>query len=63
MTSRRNFLIGLGGALLPLPARAQTPVGVVHELSGEVYLNDYRMARNSAVQPGHSVSTGPLIGV
>jgi hypothetical protein len=55
MLTRRRFL-ALTGALLPLPALAQA--GTVHEISGEVLLNGYRMARNSAVLPGHTVTTG-----
>ncbi len=57
---RRRFLAegaALGaGALLPLPAAAQW--GVVHELSGEVLLNGERMARNSAVRAGQTITTG-----
>ncbi len=55
MITRRQFL-ALSGALIPLPAFAQA--GTVHDISGEVLLNGYPMARNSAVLPGHTVSTG-----
>ena len=60
MTTRRKFLGGaaaMAGALLPLPGAAQA-YGVVHELSGEVFLNGYRMAGNSALRVGHTVTTG-----
>jgi hypothetical protein len=61
MTARRKFLgdaVALAaGALLPLPGAAQA-YGVVQELSGEVFLNGYRMASNSALRVGHTVTTG-----
>ena len=50
--------MALGGVLLPLPARAQSPLGVVRELSGEVHLNGFRMSRNSAIQAGQTITTG-----
>lgn len=55
MITRRAFL-ALSGALLPLPAAAQA--GIVHELSGEVRLNGFPMARNSAVYAGQTITTG-----
>jgi hypothetical protein len=55
MITRREFL-AMTGALLPLPAFAQA--SIVHEISGEVLLNGFPMARNSAVFPGHTVTTG-----
>jgi hypothetical protein len=55
MITRRQFL-ALTGVLLPLPAVAQA--GTVHEISGDVLLNGFPMARNSAVLPGHTVTTG-----
>ena len=58
MSSRRHFLFGLGGALLPLPAIAQAPSGVVHELRGEVTLNDVPLTRASALQAGQTLRTG-----
>jgi hypothetical protein len=54
--NRRHFLAGLAGAVLPLPALAQS--ATIHELSGEVLLNGYRMAPNSAILPGQTVQTG-----
>jgi hypothetical protein len=45
------------GALLPLPGATQA-YGVIQELSGEVLLNGYRMAANSALRVGHTVTTG-----
>ncbi len=48
----------MSGALLPLPARAQAATGIVHELSGEVLLNGFRMDVNSALSPGQTISTG-----
>jgi hypothetical protein len=59
--NRRRFL-GSVAALplpeLPLPACAEPPYGVVRQLSGEVYLNDYRVRRNSALRPGQTLTTG-----
>ena len=55
MITRRRFL-ALTGALLPLPALAQA--GAVHEITGEVLLNGYPMARNSAVFAGQTITTG-----
>ncbi len=56
MISRRDFLIT--SALLPLPANAQAPFGVVHELVGTVTLNDFPLFRNSALQAGQTIRTG-----
>ena len=56
MISRRDFL--LAGVLLPLPAGAQAPLGVVHELVGNVTLNDFPLTRSSALQPGQTIRTG-----
>lgn len=57
---RRRFLADCtalaAGALLPLPAAAQW--GLVHEISGEVLLNGARMARNSAIRAGQTITTG-----
>jgi hypothetical protein len=57
MTSRRHFLASFA-ALLPLPAAAQAPWGVVHELVGDVTLNDFRLTRQSALQAGQTIRTG-----
>jgi hypothetical protein len=57
MTSRRHFLAGFA-ALLPLPAVAQAPWGVVHELVGDVTLNDFPLTRSSALQAGQTIGTG-----
>ena len=56
MITRRDFLIA--GALLPLPAAAQAPFGVVRELVGDVTLNDFPLTRNSALQAGQTIRTG-----
>lgn len=56
MISRRDFLIA--GAVLPLPAAAQAPFGMVRELAGTVTLNDFPLARNSALQAGQTIRTG-----
>lgn len=56
MISRRDFLVA--GALLPLPVSAQVPFGVVHELVGNVTLNDFPLTRQSAVQAGQTIRTG-----
>jgi hypothetical protein len=57
MTSRRHFLAAFA-ALLPLPAAAQAPLGVVHELVGDVTLNDVPLSRQSALQSGQTIRTG-----
>ena len=57
MTSRRQFLATFA-ALLPLPAAAQAPWGVVHELVGDVTLNDFPLTRQSALQAGQTIRTG-----
>jgi hypothetical protein len=56
MISRREFLIA--GALLPIPAGAQAPFGVVHELVGNVTVNDVPLARRGALQAGQTIRTG-----
>lgn len=56
--NRRRFLLGASIAV-PLPAWAEPPLGVVRELSGEAYLSGHRMTRDSALQPGQTVETGP----
>jgi hypothetical protein len=55
--NRRRFLLG-SVLTLPLPAWAAVPYGVVRELSGEVYLSDHRLRRNTALQPGQTLTTG-----
>jgi hypothetical protein len=59
--NRRRFVTSsaaLGaGALLPLPAAAQAQWGTVHELAGRVLLNGRPMTRNSAIQPGQTITT------
>jgi len=57
MTSRRQFFATFA-ALLPLPAAAQAPWGVVHELVGDVTLNDFPLTRQSALQAGQTIRTG-----
>lgn len=56
--NRRRFLLT---ASIALPARAfaEPPLGMVRQLSGEAYLSGHRMARNTALQPGQTVDTGP----
>src|SRR5258706_130973 len=56
MISRRDFLIG--GALLRLPAAAQAPFGIVHQLVGSVTLNDLPLTRQNALQAGQTIRTG-----
>ena len=53
---RRTFITGAAGALLPLPAAAQA--AAIHELAGDVRINGYRMAPNSAIFPGQTIETG-----
>jgi hypothetical protein len=62
MTIDRRCFLAQGallatGALLPLTAAAQW--GVVHEISGRVLLNGRPMVRHHAIQPGHTIATGP----
>jgi len=58
---RRAFLaksaVLASGALLPLPGRAQA-YGAVRELSGEVFLNGFRMTADSALRVGQTITTG-----
>ena len=54
--NRRHFIAATAGALLPLPAAAQS--ASIHELAGEVLINGYRMAPNSAIFPGQTIRTG-----
>ena len=58
MTSRRLFLLGAAGTLLPLGAQGQPAYGVVHEITGSVTLNDVPMTRQSAPQAGQTIRTG-----
>src|SRR3954470_8100541 len=62
MISRRDFLIAgallPAGASLPIPAAAQTPFGIVHELVGTVTLNDLPLSRQHALQAGQTIRTG-----
>ena len=57
MTSRRQFLATLG-VLLPLPAAAQTSWGVVHQLVGDVTIDNVPLTRNAALQAGQTIRTG-----
>jgi hypothetical protein len=54
----RNSALWGAGVLLPLPAAAQAQWGTVHELAGRVLLNGRPMARDSAIQPGQTITTG-----
>jgi hypothetical protein len=58
MISRRHFVIGLSGTLLPLPAFAQAQWGVVRDLIGDVTLNGLPVTRQTALQPGQTLATG-----
>ena len=58
MISRRQFLAAAGSTLLPLPASAQSRIGVIRELSGDVTLNGFAATRQSALQAGNSIVTG-----
>jgi len=57
VTSRRQFLC-LAGALLPLPAHAQSKWGVVHEVSGDVFLDERPLTAQSGIEGGQAVRTG-----
>src|SRR3954469_16461001 len=58
MISRRHFVAALGSAILPLAASAQARIGVIRDLSGEVTLNGFAAARQSALQAGQTIATG-----
>ncbi|OGA12469.1 MAG: hypothetical protein A3D95_04205 [Betaproteobacteria bacterium RIFCSPHIGHO2_12_FULL_69_13] len=59
-TQRRRFLRGsaalAAGAVLPLPAAAQT--ATVYELAGEVLVNGRRIGRDAAIRAGDTIFTG-----
>jgi hypothetical protein len=59
--TRRDFLANSAAAalavLLPLRGHAQAS-GIVHELSGEVLLNGFPLARNSELRAGQTIVTG-----
>jgi hypothetical protein len=59
MISRRQFVAALGSTLLPLPASAQSRAGVIRELSGDVTLNGFAATRQSVLQAGQTIATGP----
>lgn len=53
----KNSALFGAGVLLPLRAAAQAQWGTVHELVGRVLLNGRPMTRNSAIQPGQTITT------
>src|SRR3972149_78080 len=59
-TQRRRFLRAsaalAAGAVLPLPAAAQT--ATVYELAGEVLVNGRRIGRDAAIRAGDTIFTG-----
>jgi len=59
MISRRHFIAGLGGVLVPLPALSQERWGVVREVSGEVTVNGFAVTRQTALRGGRTLRTGP----
>lgn len=59
MISRRHFIAGLGGVLLPLPGLSQERWGVVREVSGEVTVNGFAVTRETALRSGQTLRTGP----
>ena len=55
---RRDFLCGAaGGVMLAFPALA--PAAQLGEAVGELYVNGFRAAPGTKIQPGDSVLTGP----
>src|SRR6267378_4694659 len=58
MTSRRRFVAGLSVALLTGPAQAQKLFGVVHEVAGEVTVNNVRLTRLGVLEAGQTLRTG-----
>lgn len=59
MISRRHFIAGLGGVLLPLPTPAQERWGVVRDVTGEVTVNGFAVTRQTALRSGQTLRTGP----
>ena len=59
MISRRQFIAAAGSTLLPPGAAAQSGSGVIRELSGDVTLNGFAATRQSALQAGQTIATGP----
>jgi hypothetical protein len=59
MISRRHFIAGLGGVLVPLPAPSQERWGVVREVSGEVTVNGFAVTRQTALRSGQTLRSGP----
>lgn len=55
--NRRRLLLGTL-ACLPLRAWGAPPYGRVRRVSGEVFVNDYLLQRDTAIEQGHSISTG-----
>jgi len=58
MTSRRRILGAMSGALLAAPVRAQRLFGMVREVTGDVTLNQVRLARTSVLEAGQTLRTG-----
>ena len=58
MTSRRHFVAAATLALLAPRARAQARSGFVHEVAGDVTVNNVRVARSSVIEPGQTLRTG-----
>ena len=58
MISRRQFVATLGTTLLALPASAQSRIGVIRDISGDVTLNGFAASPQSALQAGHTIATG-----
>jgi hypothetical protein len=58
MSSRRRFLGAMTGALLAAPAGAQRLFGMVREVTGDVTLNQVRLARTSMLEAGQTLRTG-----
>jgi hypothetical protein len=58
MTSRRRFLAGTTAALLTATVRAQKLFGVVHEVAGDVTVNNVRLTHLGVLEAGQTLRTG-----
>src|SRR5689334_6697164 len=58
MRSRRRFLGAMTSALLTAPVRAQKLFGVVHEVSGDVTVNNVRLRHLGVLEAGQTLRTG-----
>lgn len=58
MTSRRRFIAAATLTLLGPAARGQRLIGVMHEVAGDVTVNDVRLTHLGVLQAGQTLRTG-----